>query len=140
MLGAFAGAGCEEHEFHPPDRAEQVAAAESAYAEVRFDTITWSDPEDRLDAGNLVYADECRRCHGAFGRGATPYARERGLEAPALVGPDLAAGDEVEAIRRRIYVGHAADMPSWGLGRLTPRQIDAAAYYVLRLREEAPSR
>ena len=33
--------GCSEHEFHPPDSQERVAAAETVFAELRFDTLTW---------------------------------------------------------------------------------------------------
>ena len=123
-------AGCEEHEFHPPDRGEQVAAADSMYSPALFDTIAWDSPGQRLNAGNLVYADECRRCHGPMGRGDTEYARERELEAPSLVRPDFEEGDEVESLRRLIFVGHPAGMPTWGIGKLTPRQIDAVAFYI----------
>ena len=131
---------CEEHEFHPPDPAERVAAADSAYSPAWFDSIGWESEAVRLDAGNLVYADECRRCHGSVGEGNAEYARERGLAAPSLVRPEFEAGDDVEALRRLIFVGHPAGMPNWGIGRLTAREIDAAAYYVTQLRVERAAR
>ncbi|HUG40767.1 MAG TPA: c-type cytochrome [Longimicrobiales bacterium] len=122
--------GCEEHEFHPPDRAERVAAAESVYSAAAFDSVTWASIAERRDAGNLVYADECRRCHGPYGRGDTEYARGRELRVPSLVRPDWPEGDDVDAVRRRVFVGHPAGMTSWGIGHLTLRQIDAAAFYI----------
>ena len=130
LAAAALAAGCQDHEFHPPDRAARVAAADSLYAPALFDSITWPSLDARLDAGNLVFADECRRCHGPMGQGGTEYARERDLRVPSLVRPDWAEGADVEALRRLIFVGHPAGMPTWGIGRLTPRQIDAAAFYI----------
>ena len=129
-LAVLGTTACEEHEFHPPDRAEQVAAADSAYSPAIFDTLSWSDAGERLDAGNLVYADECRRCHGPMGQGGTEYAEGRGLQVPSLVRPDWPEGADPETLRRLIFVGHPAGMPSWGMARLSPRQIDAAAHYI----------
>ncbi len=129
--------GCEEHEFHPPDRAEHVASADSVYAAAEFDSIAWSSEADRITAGNLVYADECRRCHGPLGQGGTEYAEFRDLEVPSLVDPDWAYGEDLDAVRRRIFTGHPDGMPTWGVGRLTARQVDAVAYYlVAQLRTE----
>jgi len=128
-LGAIAA--CGEHEFHPPDREAQVAAADSLYAAISFDTIGWESPAARLASGNEVYAVHCRRCHGTLGEGDSPYAREQELDVPSLVEPDWALADSLDAVRHRIFVGHAAGMPTWGVARLTPRQIDAAAHYVL---------
>jgi mono/diheme cytochrome c family protein len=131
--------GCEEHEFHPPDRAAHVARADSAYTTAGFDSITWSADAERITAGNLVYADECRRCHGPLGKGGTEYAESRDLDVPSLVEPDWAYGDDVDAVRRRIFTGHPDGMPTWGVGRLNPRQVDAVAYYlVAQLRTEVP--
>ena len=130
-------AGCEEHEFHPPDRAARVAAADSLYSPALFDTIAWGDVAERVAAGNLVFADECRRCHGPLGQGTTEYARERDLEAPSLVRGDWPEGDDVEALRRLTFIGHPAGMPTWGIGKLSPRQIDAVAFYIVeQLRPE----
>lgn len=123
-------AACEEHEFHPPDRAERVAAAESLYSDTLFDEVQWASAAERRDAGNLVYADECRRCHGPFGHGDSEYARERGLAVPSLVRPARTAGNHVDSLRRAIFIGHPAGMPTWGIGHLSPRQIDAVAFYI----------
>lgn len=137
LAAAALAAGCQEHEFHPPDRGARVAAADSQYSPALFDSVTWASLDARLDAGNLVFADECRRCHGPLGQGGTEYARERGLAVPSLVRSDWPEGADVEALRHLIFVGHPAGMPSWGIGRLTPRQLDAAAYYIVeQLRPE----
>lgn len=130
-------AGCEEHEFHPPDRAEHVARADSAYDTAGFDSIAWSSDADRIAAGNLVYADDCRRCHGPLGKGDTEYAASREMDVPSLVEPDWEYGDDIDAVRRRIFTGHPDGMPTWGVGRLSARQVDAVAYYlVAQLRTE----
>lgn len=136
-LCSLALAGCSDHEFHPPDEEARVVEARQQYQQARFDTITWSSTEERIQAGNLVFADECRRCHGALGQGETDYSRRNDIAVPSLVRPDWELGDDLDGIRRRIYVGHAAGMPNWGVGKLTERQIDAAAFYLLeQLRPE----
>lgn len=124
-------AACDSHEFHPPDRAERIAEADSLYSAEAFDTITWTSEGVRVQAGNLVFADHCRRCHGPLGRGDTEYARSQELDVPSLVDPDWPYGDDIDAVRRRIFTGHEAGMPTWGIAGLTPRQIDAAAYYIV---------
>ncbi len=136
VLGAAALGACEGHEFHPPDREARVAAADSIFSEELFDTLTWSSNAERMQAGNLVFADECRRCHGPLGRGDTEYARNRDLEVPSLVEPDWRFADDPEAVRRFVFTGHEG-MPTWGVAGLTPRQIDAAAHYLVdQLRQE----
>lgn len=137
LAAAAALMACEEHEFHPPDRAARVAEADTLYSPALFDTVTWSSEQDRIQSGNLVYADECRRCHGPLGRGDTEYARTQELDVPSLVDPAWEAGDDHTAVRRRIFTGHAQGMPTWGIGQLTPRQIDAVAFYLTeQLRKE----
>lgn len=123
--------GCEEHKFEPPDRAARVSEADSAFAEARFDTIQWSSDEERLRAGNLVYVEHCRRCHGSVGEGNTAYARDQGLDVPALVQPDWRLQNQPDSIRRRVYIGHVRGMPTYGIAGITPREIDAVTIYVL---------
>jgi mono/diheme cytochrome c family protein len=137
MAASVVVTGCEEHGYEPPDRTVHVAKADSAYDEVRFDTLSWSSAAERIAAGNLVYADECRRCHGPTGEGGTEYAVSRQLDVPSLVAPDWEYGDDLDAVRRRVYTGHPDGMPTWGVGRLTERQVDAVAYYLVeQLRKE----
>lgn len=132
-------AGCEKEEkrFDPPDRAARVAAADTLFAEAVWDTITWASPEERLFVGNDVYAANCRRCHGPLGEGDTEYALERQLDVPSLVEPGWEYDGDLHAVRHRIFVGHQAGMPTWGVAGISLREIDAAAHYVLdQLRPE----
>ena len=63
---------------------------------------------------------------------AAPRARS-GNRVTALRGAVRLRG-----LRHRVFVGHAAGMPQWGVTGLTTREIDAVAYYVLdRLRHAA---
>jgi mono/diheme cytochrome c family protein len=128
---------CEKHEFQPPDRAERVTEAEAMLTPETFDTVTWASDSARAFYGNNVYAARCRDCHGYLGEGDTGYAREHELEVPSLVRPDFPYND-IAAMRRIMFTGHPAGMPTWGVAGITPREIDAAAYYVLfLLRPEA---
>lgn len=124
-------AACGDHEFEPPDRAARVQRAESTYAPAMFDTVSWDDESAALTTGNVVYAEECRRCHGPLGMGGTDYGRERELDVPSLVTPEWTLA-EPDSLRRRIYVGHESGMPIYGDGELSVREIDAAAAYILR--------
>jgi mono/diheme cytochrome c family protein len=137
VLAAAGVAGaCGDHEFEPPSQEERSARADSVYSPVLFDSIAWASDSLRLQSGNLVFADECRRCHGPLGRGDTEYARNNDIDVPSLVEPDWAYAGLVDSVRHRIFVGHQR-MPNWGVVRLTPRQIDAAAAYILdQLRPE----
>lgn len=128
---------CGEKEFDPPDRDARIADAEERFQAVRFDTITWVGEDVRATEGNAVYAAECRTCHGTVGRGSTAYADERGLEVPSLVETEWRYASSLDSVRHRVFVGHAAGMPTWGVAGITPREIDAVSYYVLeRLRPE----
>lgn len=122
---------CEDHEFHPPDRAAQVAEADTVYRRERFDTISWTSEAERLRTGNLVYVEHCRRCHGSVGEGNTDYAREHDLKVPSLVQPNWRYVDQPDSIRHRIFVGHVQGMPTWGIAGITLREIDAVTGYVL---------
>jgi mono/diheme cytochrome c family protein len=122
---------CGEHEFEPPDREEQVEAADRLYSPALFDSVTWASDAERLQEGNSVYAAECRKCHGPLGRGVTEYAEEHSFDVPSLVDENWAFADDLEGVRRRIFIGHAEGMPTWGVAGIDPRKIDAAAHYVL---------
>lgn len=132
LLGALLLVGCQDHEFEPPDRDVQVAEAEGQFAHLSFDTIQWPDTAARLTLGNAIYAEDCRKCHGPLGEAGTEYAASQGLDVPSLVREDW-PHDSVDDVRRRIFAGHAEGMPSWGVGKLTPREIDAVAYYVVAI-------
>jgi mono/diheme cytochrome c family protein len=99
--------------------------------------VTWADDSQRGFEGNNVYAARCRSCHGFLGDGDTDYAREHDLAVPSLVRADWPYED-VEDVRRIIFTGHPAGMPTWGVAGITPREIDAVAYYLVHvLRPEA---
>jgi len=133
LLAALAfTAGCGDHEFDPPDRGARVERAAAAYSAAMFDSISWADSAMELAEGNSIYAEECRRCHGPLGQGATDYARERDLTVPSLVVPDWPLAD-LDSLRKKIFIGHESGMPVFGDGSLTNRQIDATAAYILRM-------
>jgi mono/diheme cytochrome c family protein len=121
--------GCG-HDFEPPDRSQRVLTAERAYSAALFDSISWASQDARVLEGNTVYAEDCRRCHGQLGAGVTAYARERNLAVPSLVEPDWPL-EELDALRREIYVGHESGMPVFGQGGLSLWQVDAVAAYIL---------
>ncbi len=126
-----------EKTFDPPDREARVAAADSLFSARLFDTVTWATPEERADAGNAVYAAHCRTCHGATGDGGTAYSEQRGLAVPSLVLDPWPLGAHQDSVRHRIFVGHAAGMPTWGVAGITVREIDAVTHYLVeRLRPE----
>jgi mono/diheme cytochrome c family protein len=129
---ALAAVACEAHEYERPDREDQVAEADALLTAETFDTISWASDSERGFAGNNVYAARCRSCHGPLGTGDTPYAQENRLDVPSIVRPDIPYAD-VAAMRRVIFTGHPAGMPTWGVAGIEPREIDAAAYYILHV-------
>lgn len=129
--------GCEEKTFDPPEETRRLELADSLYSPALFDTLTWASEEQRVVAGNLVYADHCRRCHGTVGEGGVTQAAGREIDVPSLVESHWRFEADIEAVRERVFSGHRGGMPSWGISRLTPRAIDAVASYILeQLRPE----
>lgn len=131
FLPALLGAGCGEHEFEPPSEDERVEKAAAMYSPALFDTVTWASDSARLFTGNDVYAVHCRRCHGFLGTGESRYAEREQLEVPSLVEPGWEYAADMDSLLHSIFVGHGRGMPTWGVGHLSPRAIDAAAYYLL---------
>lgn len=129
LLGACSG----EKTFYPPDREAQVEQADARITPQTFDTISWASDQARGLAGNVTYSAKCRTCHGPQGAGNTAYANDRGLDVPSLVEPDWRWADSLSAVRRRVFVGHAQGMPTWGVAGITPREIDGVAYFVLEV-------
>lgn len=126
-----------EKTFDPPDREARVEAAEEELEDARFDTLTWESDDERALVGNSIYASRCRDCHGPLGRGATAYAESRGIDVPSLVEPGWRVAESIDSVRHRVFVGHAAGMPTWGVAGITHREIDAVSFYLLeRLRPE----
>jgi mono/diheme cytochrome c family protein len=136
-LSLAALTACEEKTYDPPPESSRLELADSLYSPALFDTVTWPSADQRITAGNLVYADYCRRCHGSVGQGGLARVAGRELHVPSLVGDSWRFDEDTDAVRERVFTGHAAGMPSWGISRLTPREIDAVSYYLLeQLRPE----
>lgn len=131
VLAALGTAGCAEHHFEPPDREAQVAQADSQFSMALFDTVTWGEEEDRGLEGNVVYSTYCRNCHGPLGEGGTDYAATRDLDVPSLVEPDWRFAGARDSILHRIYVGHSAGMPTWGVAGISLKEMDAVTHYLL---------
>jgi mono/diheme cytochrome c family protein len=131
---------CAEHKFDPPDRDSQIARADSGFSMALFDSVDWASDTVRAFDGNVVYATYCRNCHGPLGAGDTEYARNRQLEVPSLVQPEWRLADSRDSILHRIFVGHVAGMPTWGVAGISPREMDAVTYYLTEvLRPEVAS-
>lgn len=130
VASALAAAACG-HDFEPPDPQVRVSRAEGLYSAELFDTVTWASDSVRTVAGNVVYAEKCRRCHGPLGQGGTEYAGGRGLEVPSLVVPNPAFDMSLDSLRWRIFTGHANGMPTFGVAGISPREIDSSAFYLV---------
>ncbi len=138
------GAACAKHEVHPPDHDTEVAAAESVLTVVSFDTVTQKSDAERALHGT-VYAYACTKCHGYVGDGNSEYARGRELRVPSLVAPDWKYAGDLAGVRHRVFSGHSAGMPTWGLRGgdvgLSLRDVDAVSFYVVtQLRKDALAR
>jgi cytochrome c len=129
---AVTAAACEQHEYERPSREEQVADAAARLTPETFDTIAWPSDSARLFDGNNAFAAKCRSCHGYMGEGDTEYARRQNVTVPSLVREDWPF-DDVAATRHRIFTGHPDGMPTWGVAGITPREIDAIAYYIVHV-------
>lgn len=124
---------CEKQEFEPPSREAQVAQADSVYSPAVFDTIAWESDSLRIAVGNDIFAARCRRCHGYLGAGGLAEVRGDTVEIASLIEPDWAYAGDLDGIRRRIFTGHPAGMPIWGIAGLTMREIDAVSWYIDRV-------
>jgi mono/diheme cytochrome c family protein len=137
LASACLVACADDDGYDPPDPAQRIELADSLYTPALFDTIDWASDQERITAGNLVYADYCRRCHGTVGEGGVARVAGSDIVVPSLVTADWRYDDDIEAVRHRTFTGHTGGMPSLGISRLTPREIDAVASYILeQLRPE----
>lgn len=137
LLALLAFGACQEEP--PPEwreAAERAAdrrtaeRAEALYDSTAYDTVRWRSGYARGERGRVVYDHSCARCHGEDGRGGGPLAVEEDLEVGSLMGPGWVYDDDVPALRRRIFTGHGPGMPAWGLTELSPRDVDAVAYFI----------
>jgi mono/diheme cytochrome c family protein len=128
---AVGTSACSKHEYEPEgNREARLDDAEARFAEVVWDTISWDDGAQRSLEGNGVFAAKCRNCHGPLGLGGTEYAVGRGLDVPSLVEEGWPMA-HIDSIRHRVFVGHVAGMPTWGVAGITEREIDAVSHYLL---------
>ena len=133
LIGAVALVGCEKHEFHPPDREAQVADAAGDFSLETYDSVTWASDSIRGLEGDVVWSSQCRNCHGPLGRGETAYAERQSLRVPSLVEPDWRYAGQRDSVLQRIHAGHAEGMPTWSVAGISPREIDAVAFYILEV-------
>lgn len=139
LLFAACGGEGEDQQMTPAQRDSVVQAARqdtvelaiAAYDPAAFDTVQWESWQQRVERGGTVWRWSCAKCHGPEGEGDGEMAREYGFDVPSLVADDWHYAGEPDSIRRRIYVGHQTEMPSWGLYGLTYRDIDATVEYIL---------
>lgn len=112
-------------------RPDSVGLALSQLTAETFDTIQWPADSVALARGAVVWVYSCRRCHGDEGYGDGGFV-QRGvtLEPPSLRAPDWRFRDDLDGIRRQVYVGTEDGMPHWGLVGLKPRDIDAVSRYI----------
>lgn len=127
------------------EAAERAAAARSAeeadrhFDPAAFDTVEFSSEYARAERGRVVYEHSCASCHGEDGSGPGPHAREEGMEVDSLSALLRPYGGDIPSVRRAIFVGHAYGMPAWGLTELSPRDVDAVAFFIEeRLTREDP--
>ena len=120
-------------------RADSVAMAEAIYEPSTFDSISWADTDTRFERGEFVFSYSCVACHGPSGRGDGETAVEHGLDMPDFTVMDWEYAGDIPAIRRRIYIGHESEMPTWGLYGLPYRDIDAVAFYIDQVFSSRPS-
>jgi mono/diheme cytochrome c family protein len=119
-------------------RAEQDSlmafAAETFDASV-FDTLTWEDDQKKIDRGVQVYNFSCAKCHGAAGAGDGGWVSGADtLTPPSFADPAWAMGEDLNAIRRAIFVGTREKMPHWGLAGLKAEAVDAVSAHILTFR------
>jgi mono/diheme cytochrome c family protein len=109
-----------------------VNVASAAFDASVFDTVTWEEPQKRMDRGKQVYSFSCAKCHGAEGLGDGGFVRGGDtIRPPSFREPTWRlAGDET-AIRQAIFVGTAENMPHWGLEGLKAEAINAVTHYIL---------
>lgn len=130
LAAAVAVGACEQKYFPPPSKTAKLQQALALYSPSLFDTVKWANDSIRSFQGNVVYALKCRRCHGPVGEAGTQYAKDHNLRVPSLVKPDWRY-ESLDSLRKMVFTGHSGGMPIYGVAGISPREIDAVAYYVL---------
>lgn len=141
LIAAFAWLGACGGEAPAPPPAEEppptVTRADSAnmvlaaYDSTVFDTIQWQSENAATERGGLVYRISCSTCHGEGGRGDRGFVFQGDtLRPPSFVAADWAYGNDLPALRKRIFTGSIVGMPYWGLVGMTYKDVDAVARYI----------
>jgi mono/diheme cytochrome c family protein len=114
-----------------PSADDTVEVALASYDAAAFDTIAWATPGEATVRGSVVYSYSCQKCHGSQGYGDGGFVtRGDTLRPPSFHDPDWRFLNDLEGLRRHIFVGTAEGMPHWGLEGLKYRDIDAVARYI----------
>lgn len=107
-------------------------AASAAFDASVFDTVTWEEPQKRMDRGQQVYNFSCDKCHGLEGLGDGGFVQGGDtLRPPSFREPTWRMAGDAAAIQQAIFVGTAENMPHWGLAGLNPKDVDAVTHYIL---------
>ena len=109
-----------------------VNAASAAFDAAVFDTVTWEEPQKRMDRGEQVYNFSCAKCHGPEGLGDGGFVRGGDtIRPPSFREPTWRMAGDAAAIRQAIFTGTAENMPHWGLEGLKAEAIDAVTHFIL---------
>jgi mono/diheme cytochrome c family protein len=123
----------------PPEQAgdpiaDSVQVASEIFDEGEFDSIAWDTPTAAQERGAVVFRISCAKCHGARGRGDGGFvASGDTLRPPSFRQRDWRYADDAVGLRRRVFTGTEAGMPTWGLYGLKYRDIDAVATYIQKV-------
>lgn len=111
----------------PPDSASR--AADALIQRIGTDEPVPSRPPS-LARGAVVFAQQCAACHGEFGRGDGPKAKQlKGPPPPNLADPAVMGGTPLLEIYRRIAIGvPGTAMPEFADDISEPDRWAVAAY------------
>lgn len=130
---AACGGGKQEQAAAPAD---STALAMEQYNPAAFDTITWTADSAQTNRGEIVWNFSCKKCHGQLGHGDGEGLKELAEMGDTIKPPNFATtwrfGSDRGALMKAIYAGSNEGMPHWGIAGLKPRDIDAAAAFVMK--------
>lgn len=125
------GGGADDEASALPTPEDTVEAAVLQFDAAAFDSITWEEPATALERGGVVFAYSCQKCHGAGGFGDGGFVMQGDtVRPPSFREPDWRFADDLEGLRRQIFIGTTKGMPHWGLEGLDYRDIDAVARFI----------
>ncbi len=106
----------------------EILSPEEVSDVVNFVMSLSGEPADasRVEAGSVLFADNCAACHGDDGKGG------REVGAPNLTDAVWLYGGDYETLVESVSVARFGVMPAWA-PRLTPTEITAVATYVHQL-------